>query len=64
MDTAIALICGEPFRYRVNYQQFREVSLKKYPFYLIDSIEETKCQVLIFSVFHQKRNPARKFQNK
>ncbi len=64
METAIAVICGEPFRYRVNYQQFREVSLKKYPFYLIYSIEEAKYRVLIFSVYHHKRNPARKFQKK
>ena len=64
IDTAISVICVEPFCYRVNYQQFREVSLKKYPFYLIFSIEETKYRVLIFSVFHHKRNPARKFQKK
>jgi plasmid stabilization system protein ParE len=61
MDIAIAAICAEPYRFRINYQQFRELSLKKYPFYIIYSIEETKHQVLIFSVFHQKRNPALKF---
>ena len=62
MDTAISVICVEPFRFRVNHQPFRQISLKKYPFYIIYSIEETKHRVLIFSVFHYKRNPAIKFQ--
>lgn len=62
IDTAIDIICADPFRFRINHKQFREISLKKYPFYVIYTIEKTKNQVLIFSVFHHKRNPIVKFR--
>lgn len=64
MDDAISIICTDPFRFRISYKLFREISLKKYPFYIIYSIEETKKQVLIFSVFHHKRNPVIKFRKR
>ena len=62
MDYAISIICTDPLRFRISYKQFREIALKKYPFYVIYSIEETKKQLLIFSVFHHKRNPVIKFR--
>jgi len=62
MDDALSLICIDPFRFRNSYKTFRETSLKKYPFYIIYVIEESKKQVLIFSVFHHKRNPVLKFK--
>ena len=64
IDNAISIICSDPLRFRISYKQFREIALKKYPFYIIYSIEEAKKQVLIFSVFHVKRNPAIKFKTR
>jgi plasmid stabilization system protein ParE len=64
IDIAVAAICFEPYRYHIGYKQFREISLKKYPFHIIYTIEETKKQVLIFSVFHQKKNPVIKFKKR
>lgn len=64
IDAAIDIVCKDPFRFRISHQAFREISLKKYPFYLIYTIEETKKQVLIFSLFHHKRSPIAKFRKK
>jgi plasmid stabilization system protein ParE len=57
----IALICERPLRYRNGYKNFRETSLKKYPFYIIYFTDEGKKTVIIASVYHHKRNPAKKY---
>ena len=64
VDTAINSICADPFRFRLSYKQFKEISLEKYPFYIIYIIDEQKKQVQVFSVFHFKRNPARKYKKR
>ena len=61
MDAAMSTICSQPDRFHTSHKQFRETALKKYPFYIIYTIEEQKKQVLIFSVYHFKRNPLRKY---
>lgn len=62
MDKAIAIICSQPDRFHTTYKSFRETPLKKYPFYIIYTIEEQKNVVLIFSVYHFKKKPARKYR--
>ncbi len=64
IDEAINIICKQPDRFHISYNQFRETALRKYPFYIIYTIEEKKKQVLIFSVFHSKRNPLKKYKKK
>jgi plasmid stabilization system protein ParE len=61
VEEAIDTICENPYRYRKSYKELREVILKKYPFYLIYSIDEKKKTILIVSVYHQKRNPDKKY---
>jgi plasmid stabilization system protein ParE len=61
VEEAIDTICSDPHRYRKSYKDLREVILKKYPFYLIYSIDEKKKIILIVSVYHQKRNPDKKY---
>lgn len=58
----IKSICIDPLRYRNVYKYFRETSLKKYPFYIIYFIDESKKIVVISSVYHHKRNPKRKYK--
>jgi len=55
-------ICKNPLRYRNSYKHFRETSLKKYPYYLIYFIDESKKIVILTSVYHHKRNPRRKYK--
>jgi plasmid stabilization system protein ParE len=57
----IALICEKPMRYRNGYKNFRETSLKKYPFYIIYFTDESKKTVVIASIYHHKRDPAKKY---
>lgn len=64
MDTTINLICSQPDRFHTTYKHFRETALKRYPFYIIYTIEESKKHVVIFSVFHFKRNPLKKYKRK
>jgi len=64
IDEKTATICKYPFRYRNTYKEFREAALKKYPFSIVYLLDEQRKQVIIFSIFHQKRSPRKKFLNK
>lgn len=54
-------ICKTPYRYHINYKHFRETSLRKYPYSLVYFIDENEKTVIITSIFHQKRNPKKKY---
>ena len=58
----IGLICVHPLRYRNSYKDFREIVLKKYPFNLVYFVDEKNKTIIITSVYHQKRNPNKKFK--
>ncbi len=60
----IAVICNDPFRYRNTYKNYRETSLKKFPYSIIYFVDEAKKIVIIQSLFHHKRNPRRKYKKK
>lgn len=63
IDNALQLICDSPYRWRNKYKNFREINLRKYPFTIIYTIEEDKSIVAIFSIYHHKRNPKRKYKS-
>lgn len=44
INEAIELICENPTRYRNTYKNFREISLKKYPYAVIYLVDEEKKQ--------------------
>ena len=60
MNSAIDIICRQPTRFRKRHQDFRETALKKYPFFIIYTFDENKKQVIIFSIYHFKKNPLKK----
>lgn len=62
VEEAIRVICEDPYRYRKTYKNLHELSLKKYPFYLIYQIDERERKVIIISIFHHKRNPRNKYK--
>lgn len=61
IDEAIEAVCCNPQRYRKSYKELREITLKKYPFYLIYLIDEKKKTVVFTSVYHNKRSPDKKY---
>lgn len=58
----ITAICKDPFRFRNVYSVFRETSLKRYPYTIVYFVDEKKKRIIIVSVFHNKRNPAKKYR--
>ena len=60
----IESICEKPLRSRIAYKHFRETSLKKYPYYIIYFIDESKKKIIITSIYHHKRNPQTKYIKK
>jgi plasmid stabilization system protein ParE len=61
VDIAIEGVCADPYRYRKTYRELREITLKKYPFYLIYLVDERKKIIIITSLYHNKRNPDKKY---
>jgi plasmid stabilization system protein ParE len=44
------------------YKHFYETHLPTYPFTIVYSIEEQKKKILIVAIYHQKRNPQKKYR--
>lgn len=64
VDETLKLICKHPERWRNPYRDFYELGLKKFPFYIIYTIDHPNKRVVVFSIYHQKRNPKRKYKSK
>ena len=62
INNALQLICDNPTRWRKKYKNFHEISLKKYPFTIIYTIEEDKAIVVVSSIYHHKRNHKGKYR--
>lgn len=62
IDNTLQLVCDNPFRWRNKYKNFHEITLKKYPFTIIYTIEEDKLLIVISSIYHHKRNPKGKYR--
>lgn len=55
-------IVGNPFRFRNKYRHFREVLLKRYPYYVIYFVNEEKGEIVVFSLYHSARDPKKKYR--
>lgn len=64
VEETIRAVCQDPHRYKKTYKKVYEISLKKYPYYLIYLIDDMKKVVTIISLFHHKRNPEINIGNK
>jgi plasmid stabilization system protein ParE len=62
INSAIQLICQDPKRWRNKYKNFFEFKLKIFPFTIIYWIEHNENLIIISSIFHNKRNPRRKYR--
>lgn len=63
VDDAIDKICNYPVRYRNTYKHFYEIGLRKYPFVIIYSIEEDIQSVIIWKIFHYKKDPKKNIRD-
>lgn len=61
IESALQLICLNPTRWRNKYKKFYELSLRKYPFTIVYTIEEKERQITVSAIYHHKRNPRRKY---
>jgi len=62
IENTLKLICKDPYQFKNAYKTFHELSVKKYPYTIIYSIEEEIKTVVIFSIYHHKRNPKLKYK--
>ncbi len=63
IDSTLNLICKQPHQSRNIYKNFHETSTKKYPFTIIYTVEEKIKTVVIFSIYHHKRSPKKKYKD-
>ncbi|MFN8282351.1 MAG: type II toxin-antitoxin system RelE/ParE family toxin [Chitinophagales bacterium] len=61
IDEALLLICEHPKRWKNQYKNYYEFGLKKFSFHIIYTIDDKNKRIIIFSVYHHKRNPKRKY---
>jgi len=62
IESAIMVICKNPFLYKKRYKFFHEAVIKKYPYSVIYTVEEKINTVVIISIFQHNRNPKKKFK--
>jgi plasmid stabilization system protein ParE len=62
VELTVDLICEHPDRWRNEVDDFFELGLKKYPYTIVYTFEEDKDLVVISSVYHQSKNPKKKYQ--
>ena len=61
LDTSYKKIQTHPTFYSIIKKNYRQVSLKRFPYVIVYEI--IKSQVIVFAVFHTSRNPGLKFRD-
>ena len=64
VDEALALICEHPDRWKNLYKNYFEFGMRKFPFHIIYTIDTENKLIVIFSIYHQQRNPKKKYKRK
>lgn len=61
VNTVLDKLEADPNSFRNSYKHFREAALKRFPFFVVYFIDDKNSKVVITSIFHFKRNPAKKY---
>jgi len=62
LDHTFILISNVPELFNLKYRNTREVLIKRFPFLVVYEIEgET---VIVYSVFHARQNPRKKYRSR
>lgn len=64
MESTIEKICDNPTRWHNKYKNYFELGLEKYPFKIIYTIDKILKIITIVAIYHQKRNPRKKYSLK
>ena len=62
VDSAFATICEFPHRWKNEYAHYYEYYLKRFPFTIVYSIHAASNSIFILSIFHQRRNPKKRYK--
>lgn len=62
VDKGLGNICADPKRHRNEYKNYYEYTIQKYPFTITYVIEESQQLVVIIAIYHQKREPGKKYR--
>jgi plasmid stabilization system protein ParE len=52
----------QPDYFRNSYKHFHETKIRRYPYNVVYFIDESKKIIVVTTLFHQKRNPRKKFR--
>ena len=62
IEEKLDLIAQNPRQYKKVFREFYESRTKRFPFTIVYSIEEELKAVMIVAIYHQKRNPRKKYR--
>jgi plasmid stabilization system protein ParE len=60
----LRLIEQYPERYPVRKANFREAPVRIFPYLIIYKLYQRKKEIVVYSIFHSKRNPKTKYKRK
>ena len=62
INNKIEILRNNPEFFKNVYKKFHEVSVARYPYSIVYQINNENKYVIIFSIFHHKRNPKLKYR--
>lgn len=62
VDLLISRIEKQPDFFRISYRNYREAKTSRFPYSVVYFVNEKEQEIVITSIFHQKRNPKKKFK--
>lgn len=62
IERKLKIIEQFPERYPIRNSNFRETPVRTFPYLIIYKLYKQKKQIVVFRVFHTRRNPRTKFK--
>ena len=62
VNAALINICKDPKRQLNSYKDYYHIKIRKYPFSIIYTIDESTKLITIIAIYHQKRHPENKYR--
>lgn len=62
VDHTLQLICDHPTWWRNQYSSYYELGVRKFPYTIIYSIEQDKKRIVVSAIYHNKRDPEKKYR--
>src|SRR3978361_1009900 len=62
INKTLKKICDNPYRWKNEFENFRELNVRGFPFIIIYSIEDSGETIMVAAVHHAKKNPDKKYR--